>query len=492
MSAGVYDAFMLTALQTMPPSPCISRISVERLHDQLDVDLKFTSGLNIVYGKNGTGKTTILHLIANALELDFKRFAYLQFHKISIENNRGQIVSIVKDGQSSLPKVLIDDSLTSFGDSSPALSEAEVAALREVIGGRSTYLPAFRSVLERTRTDSAQYYYRTGELSQPEFEEIVEREYASLKDLALQSAGPTTFESRPLRDEAQATAQKTVLCRQWFGRFVPVIRYPSVADVDEALTEEWRNAQFEVSRREQRMFEEIFVKVFRTVAGTETPTNVEDNENLLVSIADLLKDQESQLATTESQDIYDSLLTAVRSIESTKIALGGIDNSLLDIYRQVLERRNKERRTAFQRSLDFESSVNKFLDNKTLKIGQQTVSRSRRSRIRSAVAVSAEGGQSYGLSALSSGERQVLTMLYSASRTKFQSGVFLIDEPELSLHIDWQRIVLRELQSQSFGRQIIACTHSPEVGADHMDETQDFEPRLTGCQQESLFTDEEI
>jgi predicted ATPase len=474
----------------------IARISVEGLHDQFDVDLEFTSGLNIVYGKNGTGKTTILHLIANALELDFKRFAYLQFHKISIVNNRGQIVSIVKDGQSPIPKVFIDDSSTSFGEPKPTLSLGEsipapsdIVAIREVMGGRSTYLPAFRSVLERTRTDSAQYYFRTNERREPEFEELVEREFLSLKELVFQGTGPIAYENRLLREEAQATAQKTVLCRQWFGRFVPVIRYPSVADVDEALTEEWRNAQIEVTRREQRMFEEIFVKVFRTIAGTEKPTSVADNENLLVSIADLLKDQESQLATSESRDIYYSLLTAVRSIDSTSAALRGIDNSLLDIYRQVLEKRNTERRTAFQRSRDFEASVNKFLDKKTLTIGQQTVTRT---RVRSAVTVSAEGGHSYGLSALSSGERQVLTMLYSASRTRFLSGVFLIDEPELSLHIDWQRIVLRELQSQSSGRQIIACTHSPEVGADHMEEIQDFEPRLTGNRQEIVLTDEEL
>ena len=466
----------------------IKRISVEGLHDQFDIDLEFSSGLNILYGKNGRGKTTILHLLANALELDFKRFEHLHFNRISIENNNGHVVSIFKEARNALPKVLIDDSMTSFSESNPILSDAEVAALRVALGGRPTYLPAFRSVLERTRTDSPPYY-RTAERREPEFEEIVEREYLALKELAVRGTSPLAYENRVLQEEANGTAQKTVLCRQWFGRFVPVIRYPSVADVDDALTEEWRSAQFEVMRREQRMFEEIFVKVFRTIAGTELPTSVENNEDLIASIADLLKDQESQLATSESRDIYDSLLTAARSINSSSVALRGIDNSLLDIYRQVLEKRNTERRTAFQRSRDFEASVNKFLDRKTLKIGQQSVPRT---RVRSAVAVSAEGGHSYGLSALSSGERQILTMLYSASRTRFLSGVFLIDEPELSLHIDWQRIVLRELQSQSAGRQIIACTHSPEVGADHMVEIQDFEPKLTQKRQETLFTDGEL
>ncbi len=60
----------------MPQDLHIAQISVEGLHDQFDIDLKFNSGLNILYGKNGRGKTTILHLLANALELDFKRFAY--------------------------------------------------------------------------------------------------------------------------------------------------------------------------------------------------------------------------------------------------------------------------------------------------------------------------------------------------------------------------------------------------------------------------------
>lgn len=466
----------------------ISRVVVEGLHDQFDVDLRFDSGLNIIYGKNGTGKTTILHLLANALELDFKRFSHLQFHTIAITTSNADVIQLRKEKKSGVPSVLLNDSHTSFSESNPTLSEAEQLALRQALGGRPTYLPAFRSVLERARTDSPAYY-RTAERRDPEYDELVEREYAALRESTPRGVNPISYEMRLLQEEAGATAQKSTLCRQWFGRFVPVIRYPSVADVEDALTEEWRAAQIDVTRREQRMFEEIFVKVFRAISGMDRPTSHANNENLLASIANLLKGQESQLANSESSDIYESLLEAARSINSSKSDLGGIDNSLLEIYRQVLEKRNTERSHAFQRSRDFEKSVNNFLDKKSLRIGSATPSRP---RARSAVSVATEGGHSYGLSALSSGERQILTMLYSASRTKFLSGVFLIDEPELSLHIDWQRIVLRELQRQSGNRQIIACTHSPEVGADHVSATQDFEPKIARQLQDSLFTDEEL
>ena len=92
------------------------------------------------------------------------------------------------------------------------------------------------------------------------------------------------------------------------------------------------------------------------------------------------------------------------------------------------------------------------------------------------VSIVSETGKPYHPSALSSGERQIATMLYSASRSSFTSGAFLIDEPELSLHMDWQRIILSEIQHQHPNRQIIACTHSPEVGAEHGHYVQFFEP----------------
>lgn len=472
----------------MPNNPSIAEVIVEGLHDQFDFEIKLLPGLNVLYGKNGRGKTTLLHLLANLLELDFQRFAYLQFHRITVRTSNDDLIELVKDAAGEPPRVLLNGNSTAFAGSNGSLSEAEVAGLREALGPKPIYLPAFRSILERTRVDSTSYY-RPAERRDPEYEEILNRETLSLKEYSQASSSPIpAYLMRQLQEEASGVAEKTVLCRQWFGRFVPVIRYPSVGDVEDSLSEEWRRAALDTSGREQRMFEETFVKIFRIISGLEQTPVMESNENLLQSISALLTDQESQIGNTESRAVFDRLLSTARSLGSSNAPLRGIDNSLLELYRQLLEERNSGRRKAFQKSRDFESSINRFLDSKTLKIGNTQA----RPRSRSLVAVSTAGGHSYGLSALSSGERQILTMLYSASRTRFQSGVFLIDEPELSLHIDWQRIILRELQNQSPERQLIACTHSPEVGADHVLENQDFEPRNTPKRQESLFTDEDL
>jgi predicted ATP-dependent endonuclease of OLD family len=78
-----------------------------------------------------------------------------------------------------------------------------------------------------------------------------------------------------------------------------------------------------------------------------------------------------------------------------------------------------------------------------------------------------EGGAIANLSVLSSGERHVLTLLFSATHMSNNEGMLLIDEPELSLHVNWQRVILEELMKQAGTRQIVACTHAPEVTADH-------------------------
>ena len=184
--------------------------------------------------------------------------------------------------------------------------------------------------------------------------------------------------------------------------------------------------------------------------------------------------------------MYEKLLDAAR--QGTKKENESINNSILGLYKKALEDRKAERELSFRRMREFSDSVNEFLDNKTFVIGPRLGN----PRFRSTVGFKTPNGHGYGMAALSSGERQILTMLFSASRSKVSSGVFLVDEPELSLHIDWQRIILRELKKQSSDRQIIACTHSPEVGADYLTETQDFEPKIAREPQGDLFDEEDL
>ena len=62
---------------------------------------------------------------------------------------------------------------------------------------------------------------------------------------------------------------------------------------------------------------------------------------------------------------------------------------------------------------------------------------------------------------LSSGEKQMLSFLCYNAFSK--DTTIFIDEPELSLHIDWQRLLLPTLLDQSTGNQFFIATHSPFI-----------------------------
>jgi predicted ATP-dependent endonuclease of OLD family len=68
---------------------------------------------------------------------------------------------------------------------------------------------------------------------------------------------------------------------------------------------------------------------------------------------------------------------------------------------------------------------------------------------------------------LSSGEQHMLSFLcyniFSGNCCIF------IDEPELSLHVDWQRILFPLLLRQSSTNQFIVATHSPFIYAKYPD-----------------------
>ncbi len=85
--------------------------------------------------------------------------------------------------------------------------------------------------------------------------------------------------------------------------------------------------------------------------------------------------------------------------------------------------------------------------------------------------VSRPGATDISITALSSGERQLLIMFAHLFFNSFgdKSNVFIIDEPELSLHLRWQEVLLEKMIESSPRAQIIIATHSPEIVGELID-----------------------
>ncbi len=77
-----------------------------------------------------------------------------------------------------------------------------------------------------------------------------------------------------------------------------------------------------------------------------------------------------------------------------------------------------------------------------------------------------KGRQIIDMEKLSAGEKQILLLLFTLFLMEDRSTVLLLDEPEISLHIEWQDRLIQLMLDLNPNCQIIMTTHSPNIFAD--------------------------
>jgi hypothetical protein len=112
--------------------------------------------------------------------------------------------------------------------------------------------------------------------------------------------------------------------------------------------------------------------------------------------------------------------------------------------------------SAMQPRTRIQELVNRLFSNKRIAFADEDID------------VSSLDEKTIPLASLSSGEKHILRLLIETLRHR--NNPIIIDEPELSLHIDWQRELLPALRELVPNRQLIVATHSPEVMVDVPDD----------------------
>jgi predicted ATPase len=77
------------------------------------------------------------------------------------------------------------------------------------------------------------------------------------------------------------------------------------------------------------------------------------------------------------------------------------------------------------------------------------------------IKVNVSGNKDIELNALSSGEKQALYIFIHTLLA--EESTLIIDEPEMSLHIDWQKQLIADMKLLNSNAQFIIATHSPEI-----------------------------
>lgn len=110
-------------------------------------------------------------------------------------------------------------------------------------------------------------------------------------------------------------------------------------------------------------------------------------------------------------------------------------------------------------STELEGHVQELIEGKKLKINRRNLK---------VHVESLPDGRKISLNALSSGEKQMVS-LFAKLFLYPKKKIVLIDEPELSLSIDWQSQILVDVMNAPLCEQVVAITHSPFVFENELD-----------------------
>lgn len=188
-----------------------------------------------------------------------------------------------------------------------------------------------------------------------------------------------------------------------------------------------------------------------------------DADGVEISYADFKTQLDSYFINSFEQH----LSTAEAYVKSPRV-LGDADPTLLDLLiKEQIEQRNK----------DFSVVMEKYVDDTEEDIRQRSQYLKSYKRIYTAIKHFLSGyegdinstftfvrnGNSFSYEYLSMGEKQILLLLLMVSNTHNKPCVFFMDEPDLSMHIDWKEILVKELHTLNPNMQIILSTHAPSV-----------------------------
>ncbi|VEJ54962.1 AAA family ATPase [Pragia fontium] len=437
----------------------LKKIILEKIHNRYNLSIEFNETLNILHGRNGAGKSTLIHVIANVVNCDFVRFAFLNFEKIEIYYNNGKkiIISQSKDEKGRHITITLgsEEFFTfSVADAYSAVKEvkdekyhinepppfllrriSEFSKKHELKMTNSSYFPAFRTMLEAW------------------------------------GAYPESSYERRYYKNGVSSKRFNSFARELFGQFMPDINYPAPVDIEDGVKEEIRRAQMGIARFESRIFSDSFVKVFSAlIRGNSKEEIVPDT--ILQDIEKLTISQENTVKINYYEE-YSKIYSEIRTLINNNIN-NGIETSVsgaLAVYRDALKERLEYQERAYSEIDSYFNSVNSFLDEKEIAYEFDIEKRNPK------VGLKFPDNTWSSIKVMSSGERQLLTMLYAASRMS-KDAIVLIDEPEISLHIDWQEELLENMLSQLSGRQIIICTHSPSIATGYEDKMIPISPQF--------------
>jgi predicted ATP-dependent endonuclease of OLD family len=420
-----------------PPDRYVKAIKVGELFRDYNVNINFNRSKNFLIGPNGSGKTTIVHILASCLRNDFTQLFTLPFSSAEItlerigtastteitvrqkyvtETGRRSLeVSISGDNEHSeeieLRSAQMSPTLWEFGERRVASTTAGLAELIASLTN-TTWLSIHRGEIGQSRIGS---------------ESLVDRHLANIGERLSQF----NSQRNALIDDQNKEFQRRVFLSFLTPRLdLAALHRLGVLNIEE-LIDQLRDILRELGVRQ-------------TEAETNLTRYQEDLERA-VAASDRRKRGRmgfNEEATLLSVNQANEAVASWSEYQRRVAAINQGVNELLDVLGEYFDRK----RARLTNSGEMLFSV---ASPRRSSSGLRRPARQLRPNL------------------LSSGEKQVYIFLMEALLQREVTSIFIADEPELSLHVTWQEQLVNSILRLAPNAQLIFATHSPDiVGSD--------------------------
>ena len=439
----------------------IKSFKINKLHETLNFELKFENNTLILLGENGSCKTTIIKMLYYTLSLQWGKLRQYNFDNIEITVDND--VSIIKRD-----------------DLYPSSIGANMRVLRRLP-------PQIRRNVEIMIA-------KEGGIDIQRLENLCSH-YGYPFDMVFQELsfdGSLDLFSGDKRNAIQKTMQK--FKKKIEG--IHVLYLPTYRRIEQELKVVLNGRVDEDDFRARRYVEGNDNTVNYTelieFGMKDVDTAIEET---LTKLKESSRSNLNQLTLGYLGDIVDEKYQSTNSQEISSIEENTINDIMNRVDESILSDGSKKRLSKTLRSIkesginsdhdkvvchyflklfeshkelvkkeatirDFVDVCSKYLENKEIVYDSPNFD---------FIIYSKYDNHRISLQQLSSGEKQIVSLFSHLYLSKKQNYIVLIDEPELSLSVKWQKLFLQDVRKGTFCRGLIAVTHSPFIFDNELD-----------------------
>jgi len=425
----------------------LTRLIIKNLYGSLSRDIRFNEEMNLLVGINGSGKTSVLNIIDWLLAPNLRRLSTTEFERIELFFRYDAIAMRILATQTDKlltmslkhPKKRFHPITVNF-DVHPSKIPNEVA--------REELLETYRELYPEPKERPLWNFFQ--QLPNPvvialdrsisaEVEDSVYRD----PEIRVRQTRATRVRS-PIAKVREVTSARHAAYRSQIIELNDSLKAKIVAT---ALSSPGRtNAKGKISLEQ---IDKLEKKITSYMSTAFRETNISRQIKNYFRSA---KKQSRKYSSRRSKDIeWQMFVRQYRQIEEMARALDDYEKNSTLAYESLKRYLNVVNRflTDSQKAISFNEKTN------TLCFKFCTDKGKLQNEFRS-------------IDNLSSGERQILILFTFLAFVSDKSRLFIVDEPELSLHPKWQKEFIEAfLTLKPTATQFLLATHSPEIVGRH-------------------------